>query len=104
MTTFDDRENAFEAKFAHDADMQFRAEARRNKLTGLWAAGLLGKTGQDAADYAMSVVEADFEEAGIEDVVRKIAADLGALSNADAIRAKMAELLPVAKAQLMAEL
>lgn len=104
MTTFDDRENAFESKFAHDADMQFRAEARRNKLVGLWAAGLLGKAGDEAADYAMSVVSADFEEAGIEDVVRKVAADLGALSSADAVRAKMAELLPVAKAQLMQEL
>lgn len=104
MTTFDDRENAFESKFAHDADMQFRAEARRNKLLGLWAAGLLGKTGDTAAEYALSVVSADFEEAGIEDVVRKVGADLGLLSNPDAIRAKMAELMPVAKAQLMAEI
>jgi len=103
MTTFDDREHAFEAKYAHDADLQFRAEARRNKLTGLWAAGLLGKSGEAAADYAMSVVSADFEEAGIEDVVRKVASDLGNLSSADAVRAKMAELLPVAKAELMNE-
>ena len=56
MTTFDDREHAFEAKFAHDTEMQFRAEARRNKLVGLWAAGLLGKSGDEAADYAMRVV------------------------------------------------
>lgn len=104
MTMFDDRENAFESKYAHDADMQFRAEARRNKLTGLWAAGLLGKSDDEAAEYAMSVVSADFEEAGIEDVVRKVAGDLGSLSSADAVRAKMAELLPVAKAQLMSEL
>jgi hypothetical protein len=104
MTTFDDRENAFESKFAHDTEMQFRAEARRNKLTGLWAAGLLGKTGDDAAAYAMEVVNADFEEAGIEDVVRKVSADLGALASPDVIRAKMAELLPVAKAQLMTEI
>ena len=76
MTTFDDRENAFESKFAHDTEMQFRAEARRNKLTGLWAAGLLGKSGDEAAEYAMSVVASDFEEAGIEDVVRKVAGDL----------------------------
>lgn len=103
MTTFDDREHAFEAKFAHDADMQFRAEARRNKLTGLWAAGLLGKSGQDAADYAMTVVNADFEEAGIEDVVRKLAADLATKSNPEEIRAKLAEFLPVAKSQLMDE-
>lgn len=104
MTTFDDRENAFEAKFAHDADMQFRAEARRNKLVGLWAAGLLGKTDAAADEYALSVISADFEEAGIEDVVRKVAADLAGKSGADEIRAKMAELLAVAKAQLMTEL
>ncbi|OJY33688.1 DUF1476 domain-containing protein [Gemmobacter sp. LW-1] len=103
MTTFDDREQAFEAKFAHDADMQFRAEARRNKLAGLWAAGLLGKSGDEAAEYAMTVVAADFEEAGSEDVVRKLSADLGDRASADAIRAKLAELLPVAKAQLMSE-
>jgi hypothetical protein len=104
MTTFDDRENAFENKFAHDSQMQFRAEARRNKLVGLWAAELMGKSGDDAAAYAMEVVSADFEEAGIEDVVRKVAADLGTLASADIIRAKMAELLPVAKAQLMGEM
>ena len=103
MTTFDDRETAFESKFAHDADMQFRAEARRNKLLGLWAAELLGKSGDAATDYAMTVVNADFEEAGIEDVVRKVAADLGAKASADQIRAKMAELLKVAKTQLMSE-
>jgi len=103
MTTFDDRENAFEAKFAHDGEMQFRAEARRNKLVGLWAAELLGKSGDDAAAYAMEVVSADFEEAGIEDVVRKLMADLGDKVTADEVRAKMAELLPVAKAQLMTE-
>lgn len=104
MSTFDDRENAFEAKFAHDADMQFRAEARCNKLTGLWAAELLGKSGQDAADYAMTVVAADFEEAGNEDVVRKLAADLEGKVGADEIRAKLAANLGLAKAQLMQEL
>lgn len=104
MTTFDDRENAFEAKYAHDADMQFRAEARRNKLLGLWAAALLGKSGDDATAYAMSVVKADFEEAGHEDVVRKVAADLGDKADAATIRAKMEELMPVAKAQLMSEI
>ena len=104
MTTFDDREHAFEAKFAHDADMQFRAEARRNKLLGLWAAGLLGKTGQEATDYALTVVNADFEEAGHEDVVRKLLADLGAKATDAEIRAKLAELTAVAKAQLLSEL
>lgn len=104
MTSFDDRETAFESKFAHDADMQFRAEARRNKLVGLWAAELLGKSGEDASEYAISVVSADFEEAGVEDVVRKVAADLAGKASADEIRAKLAELLPVAKAQLMTEI
>ncbi len=104
MTTFDDRENAFEAKFAHDGEMQFRAEARRNKLLGLWAAGLMGKSGDAATEYAMEVVSADFEEAGTEDVVRKVAEDLKGKAGADEIRAKMAELLPVAKGQLMDEI
>ena len=103
MTTFEDRENAFENKYAHDAEMQFRAEARRNKLVGLWAAELLGKSGDDASAYALEVVSADFEEAGIEDVVRKLVGDLGDKASADMIRAKMAEMLPVAKAQLMSE-
>jgi hypothetical protein len=104
MPSFDDRENAFESKFAHDADMQFRAEARRNKLLGLWAAGLLGKSGADADAYAMEVVMADMEKAGSEDVVAKVAKDLGAQSSTDAVRAKLAELLLEAKAQLMSEL
>jgi hypothetical protein len=104
VTTFDDRENAFENKFAHDAEMQFRATARRNKLAGLWAAELMGKAGQDAADYAMAVVQADFEEAGDDDVVRKLAADLAGKATADQVKAKLAELLPVAKAQLMSEI
>ena len=103
MSTFDDRETAFESKFAHDADMQFRAEARRNKLLGLWAAEMLDKSGDAAMEYAMTVVNADFEEAGNEDVVRKVAADLGAKSTPEAIRAKMAELIKVAKTQLMNE-
>lgn len=104
MTTFDDRENAFENKFAHDAEMQFRATARRNKLAGLWAAGLMGKSGQEAADYAMTVVQADFEEAGDEDVVRKLAGDLAGKASADEVRAKLASLMPEAKAQLMSEI
>lgn len=103
MTTFDDREHAFEAKFAHDEEMQFKAIARRNRLTGLWAAGLLGKTGDTAEAYAKSVVLADFEEAGHEDVVRKLAADLGDKADENAIRAKMDELMPIAKEQIMSE-
>lgn len=104
MTTFDDRENAFENKFAHDAEMQFRAEARRNRLLGLWAAELLGKTGDDAAAYAVEVVKADFEEAGDEDVYRKVSGDLGDKADEATIRRQMAELMAKAKAQLMEEL
>jgi hypothetical protein len=103
MTTFDDREHAFEAKFAHDEEMQFKADARANKLLGLWAAELLGKSGDEAEDYAKSVILADFEEAGHEDVVRKVAGDLEGKADADAIRAKRAELLAVAKDEIMKE-
>ena len=104
MSSFDERENAFESKFAHDAEMQFKAEARRNKLLGLSAADLMGKSGDDAADYAKEVVRADFEEAGDEDVYRKLAGDLGDKADEATIRAKMAEMLATAKDQLMTEL
>ena len=103
MSSFDDRENAFESKFAHDAEMQFRAEARRNKLLGLWAADLLGKSGSHAEDYAKEVVRSDFEEAGDEDVFRKVSGDLGDRADEATIRAKMAELMIEAKAQLLRE-
>lgn len=103
MTTFEDRENAFENKYAHDEEMKFKAEARCNKLLGLWAAELLGKTGDDANAYAIEVVKADFEEAGHEDVVRKVAGDLGDKATADEIRAKRAALMPVAKDMIMKE-
>jgi hypothetical protein len=103
MSTFDDRENAFENKYAHDAEMVFKADARCNKMVGLWAAGLMGKTGVAAADYAKTVVIADLEEPGNEDVVRKVAADLGDLSSPEEIRAKLAELLPEARLQIMNE-
>jgi hypothetical protein len=103
MSTFDERERAFENKFAHDEEMKFRAEARRNKLLGLWAAELMGKTGEDADTYAREVVKADFEEPGHEDVVRKVASDLGDMADADTIRAKMDELLKIAKGQIVKE-
>ena len=103
MSSFEDRENAFENKYAHDQEMQFKAEMRRNKLVGLWAAELMGKTGDDADAYALEVVKSDFEEAGIEDVVRKVASDVGDLADADTIRGKMDELLSVAKNQIMSE-
>jgi len=104
MSTFDERENAFENKYAHDAEMQFKADARRNKLLGLWAAGLMGKSGQDAADYATEVVRSDFEEAGHEDVYRKVSGDLGDLADEATIRANMAEFMAEAKSQIMGEI
>ncbi|MCY4335133.1 MAG: DUF1476 domain-containing protein [Litoreibacter sp.] len=104
MSSFDDRADAFENKFAHDAEMQFKAEARRNKLLGLWAAGLMGKSGEDAENYAKEVIKADFEEAGDDDVLRKVAGDLGDLSDAEAIRAQMTALMAEAKAQIMSEI
>ena len=87
MTTFDDRKDTFEKKFAHDEELRFKATARRNKLLGLWAADRLGKSGADAEAYAKSVVMADFQEAGDDDVLRKVQADLEAGGAAGADRA-----------------
>ena len=101
MSTFNDREKAFENKYAHDSEMQFKAEARRNKLLGLWAADLLGKSGDEAAAYATEVVKSDFEEAGEEDVYRKVSGDLGDRAEEATIRSKMAELMIEAKSQVM---
>lgn len=101
--SFKDREKGFENKFAHDLELQFRANARRNRLLGHWAAQLLGKTGDDEVRYALDVVREDFREAGHDDVVRKLKADLGDLADEATIRAKMAEYLDIAKAQLMGE-
>ena len=103
MTTFDDRERSYEAKFARDADLQFKAEARRNRLLGEWAAEMLGKTGEDAKSYALTVVTSDFEEPGDEDVYRKLAADLEGKADEATIRAKMAELTGVARKQIIDE-
>jgi hypothetical protein len=103
MTTFDDRERAAEAKFAHDEETEFRIIARRHKLLGLWAAEILGKSGDDAQAYALEVVKSDFEEAGHDDVVRKVAADLGARVTQDEIRAKMAALMAEARQQIQNE-
>lgn len=104
MTSFDDREQSFEKKFAHDAELQFKVEARRNKLLGMWAAGLLGKTGEEAELYATEVVRSDFEEAGDEDVFRKVSGDLGAAANEATIRAQMSTLMAQAKQQIMTEI
>ena len=76
MTTFDDRERAFETKFAHDQEMAFRITARRNRLIGQWAASLMGLNAAETDAYAKAVVQADFEEAGDEDIVRKLLGDL----------------------------
>jgi hypothetical protein len=78
MTTFDKREEGFEKQFAHDEELRFKANARRNKLLGAWAAGQMGLSGADADAYAKEVVLADFEEAGDEDVFRKIRKDFDA--------------------------
>ncbi|EIE52941.1 aldolase [Salipiger aestuarii] len=103
MSTFDDRETAFENKFIHDEELAFRAEARCNRLLGLWAAQLLGKSGDSADAYAREVVKADFQEAGHEDVVRKLASDLTGKADPDAIRARRAELLVEARGQVLLE-
>jgi hypothetical protein len=101
MTTFDKREEGFEKKFAHDEELRFKAMARRNKLLGLWAAGILGKSGPEADAYAKEVVLADFEEAGDNDVLRKVAKDLQGKGIAEpAIRAQMNELLAQAIEQI----
>src|SRR5207244_2198753 len=104
MTAFDDRQKGQEAKFALDAEQKFRAEARRNKLLGLWVAELLGLSGDAAKSYAAEVVAADFEEAGEEDVFRKVSADIRAKNlnvGEEAIRQKMAQLVAVASQQIV---
>ncbi|OUS37697.1 aldolase [Rhodobacterales bacterium 56_14_T64] len=103
MTTFDDREHAFEAKFAHDEEMRFKAQARCNKILGLWAAAKMGKAGDEADDYAKTLVAADIEDADHEDVVRKVTADLQGRVTSEEIRQKRAEFLPTAKKQILSE-
>ncbi|MGF6425330.1 DUF1476 domain-containing protein [Bradyrhizobium elkanii] len=103
MSEFNKREEGFEKKFALDEEQKFKAEARRNKLLGLWAAEKLGITGDAASAYAKEVVAADFEEAGDNDVLHKVLKDLTAKGHAVTerdIRAKMDELLAVAAAQV----
>ncbi|HNS86212.1 MAG TPA: DUF1476 domain-containing protein [Parvularculaceae bacterium] len=103
MTTFDDRKDSFEKKYAHDEALRFKAEARRNKMLGHWAAGLMGLAGDKAEEYAKSVIKADFEEAGDEDVFRKLKADLkaaGVDQSDHQIRRHMEEFLAKAIQQL----
>ncbi|HEY8384162.1 MAG TPA: DUF1476 domain-containing protein [Microvirga sp.] len=105
MTTFDDRKDAFEKKFAHDEELRFKATARRNKLFGLWAAGQLGHSGAEAEAYAKTVVMADFEEAGDDDVLRKVRADLDgagkSLSDGE-LRRQMDQLMGQAVTEIQA--
>jgi hypothetical protein len=99
MTTFDKREEGFEKKFAHDEELRFKANARRNKMLGLWAAEKLGLSGAEAEAYAKEVVVADFEEAGDDDVFRKLRKDFDAKGVAQSdhqIRRTMDELMAMA--------
>ncbi|WP_169195043.1 DUF1476 domain-containing protein [Devosia sp. MC1541] len=106
MSAFEDRQKGQEAKFAFDAEKQFKAEARRNKLLGIWAAELMGLEGDAAKAYATEVVAADFQEAGDEDVFRKVAGDLAAKGvsvGEDVIRQKMVALKATANEQIANE-
>lgn len=103
MTTFDDRDKAFESKYAHDKELMFKATARRNKLLGLWAASQLGKKDEAAEAYAKDVVMADFDEPGDEDVLKKVLADMTAAGisiTPEALRAEMDRLLQEAIEQV----
>ncbi len=103
MSSMKDRQDGFEKKFAHDEETRFKATARRNKLLGLWVAGLIGKTGAAAEDYAKEVVKADFAEVGDEDVFRKVRGDLDAAGVAQSdhqIRRQMEDLMAEAVEQI----
>ena len=104
MTTFDSRENAFENMFAHDEEMMFKITARRNKLVGMWAAEKMGLTAEETSSYATSVVQADFEEAGDEDVVRKLMGDMtsaGVEADEAMVRAALDEKMVEARRQFI---
>ena len=106
MTQFDDRERAFEAKFARDEEMQFRVLARRNRLLGAWAAERMGLSAEEADSYAKEVIQADFEEAGDEDVIRKLYGDLlaaGVEIDETEIRIALDDKLVEARRALMGE-
>ena len=106
MTTFDKREEGFEKQFAHDEELRFKANARRNKMLGLWAAQKLGLTGAEADAYAQEVIVADLEEAGDHDVFRKIRKDFdakGVQESDHQIRRTMDELMAAAVAQIKAK-
>jgi hypothetical protein len=107
MPTFDEREKGFEALFSRDQELQFKATARRNKLLGLWAAGLMGLSGTEAEAYAKEVVAADFEKPGDDDVVEKVMGDFKAKNierSERQVRKQMETFLAVARAELMKEI
>lgn len=106
MTSFNDREKAFEKKFEHDQELQFKVNARRTKLLGLWAAGLMGKTGADAEAYAKDLVMADLEKPGDSDVVAKLLQDFAAAgkpTEEHTIRRQSERLLADARNQVMTD-
>ena len=106
MASFDEREKGFESKYKLDQDLQFKVQARRNKLLGLWAAELLGKSGAAADAYAQEVVASDFEKPGDTDVLDKVTNDLmasGVRMDAHAVRKQMDKLLDTAKKQVIGE-
>ncbi len=106
MTQFDNREKAFESKYAHDQELQFKVMARRNKLLGRWAAEQMGLTGDAVTQYAIEVVKSDFQEAGDHDVFRKVKADLDAKQvsvTEHRLRKEMDDLMTVAKQQIADE-
>ncbi|MEX1147485.1 MAG: DUF1476 domain-containing protein [Sphingomonadales bacterium] len=107
MSQFDDRKKGFEAKFVHDQELSFKANARRNKMLGLWAAEKMGLSDAEAEQYARDVIKADFEEAGDEDVFRKIRRDFdakGITLSDHQIRREMEDKMTIARDQLMSEL
>jgi len=106
MSSMDERSEAYENKFAHDEELRFKAEARRNKMLGLWAADLLGKKGEEAEEYAKEVILADFQEAGDQDVFRKIRGDFdaaGVEQSDHQIRRTMDEMMQQAMEQIISE-
>ncbi len=103
MDIFDERETAFEAKFAHDQEMQFKAEVRAARCLAAWAAELLGKKDDEIGSYTQEVIRADLEEAGPEDVIGKVAGDLEGIRSTDEVRRKHRECLGKAKAELLEE-
>lgn len=105
MTTFEERQKGYEAKFARDEELKFKATARRNRMLGQWAAGRLGLSGAEAEEYAKSVVRADFAEPGDDDVIRKVMDDFaakGVPAREDEIREKLVDLMAEAVAQIEA--